>query len=433
MKYKPRILVLTLSFGAGHLSAAQSIIGEFQKQMPDADLRLVDALADCRFLFRVFYVWTYWAMIRYAPHLWERFFNSRIENRDEQTAPGWMWRKGCRKVFDEIREFQPDLIVAAEVGACEIAVIARRDNLTAAEILNVITDFEAEPIWVKPEISAFAVATEQVKKQLQSWGAKKEKVIICGIPINESFAKKYEANETKLRFGLDARPVVLLMGGGMGPTRMDEVAKMLLQLGENLQIVALPGKDKTAEMKLKKLSNSATVTINVFSWTSLIAPLMQTAQILATKPGGVTLSEAAACGLPLVLFDAIPGPENANAAHFVEAGAAFLTKDSKDTAAKIIRLLQDGDKLRQMSESCRQLTRPQASRKIVELARQKINLTNNKDKILISPKKLSVSRRALAAWRKLKRQENLRSFFVLHSKRKKSAEKVELLLPEVEI
>ena len=380
MSEKPRILVLTLSFGAGHVSAAQSIVAEFRKQIPEADVRLTDALENCSLSFKAFYVWTYWAMIRYAPSVWEKFFSSRIERRDEQTAPVWIWKKGCRKVFDEIRNFQPDLIVAAEVGASEIAVIARRENVTNAAIVNVITDYEAEPIWVKSEISAYAVATESVKKQLENWGANAEKIEVCGIPLNENFARKYDADETRKQFGLDARPIVLLMGGGMGPTRMAEVAAELLQKGVNLNIVALPGKDQSAAAKLKKLSSSETTNLHVIGWTNLIAPLMQIARILATKPGGVTLSEAAVCSLPLVLFDGIPGPEDANAARFVEAGAAVATENPPETADEILRLLKDDEQLRAMSEKCAALARPNAARIIVETARREMSLSTPKSK-----------------------------------------------------
>ena len=374
MNAKPRITVLTLSFGAGHVSAAQSVASEFQKQIPECEVRLIDALENCSLAFKAFYVWTYWAMIRYAPRVWEKFFNSRIERDDKQTAPVWIWKKGCRKVFDEIRNFQPDLIVAAEVGASEIAVIARRENLTNAPIVNVITDYEAEPIWVKPEISAYAVATESVEKQLENWGANAEKIEVCGIPLNESFARKHDANETRKQFNLDARPIVLLMGGGMGPTRMAEVAAHLLQSGKDLQIVALPAKDKKAQAALGKLQNSLTVSLHVIGWTNAVAELMQTAQILATKPGGVTLSEAVACALPLVLFDRIPGPEDANTARFVEAGAALSTENPQETAEEIVRLLRDDEKLRAMAFNCRKLARPNSVKRIVELARKTINL-----------------------------------------------------------
>ena len=367
MSEKPRILILTLSFGAGHISAAQAVAAEFEKQIPTADVRTIDTLKNCSLCFRAFYVWTYWAMIRRAPRLWNKFFAARVERRDEQTAPVWMWRRGCRKVFEEINTFQPQIIVAAEVGACEIAVIARREKLTNAEIVNVITDFEAEPIWVKPEISAFAVASEKVKKQLENWGANAEKIAVCGIPLNASFSEIHDVNKTKSHFDLDSRPIVLLMGGGMGPTRMDEVAARLLEKGADLQIVALPAKDAKAKAALNKLQNSPTVSLRVINWMNSIAGLMQAADILATKPGGLTLSEAAACGVPLVLFDSIPGPEVQNAQWFVGQGAGIQTNGSDETASEILRLLKNQSERARMSENVKMLAQIGASEKIVGL------------------------------------------------------------------
>lgn len=396
-----RIMILTLSFGSGHIRAAQSIVAELQNQMPEADLKLIDALEECRLFFRAFYVWTYWLMIRYAPGLWNKFFRARLERRDEQSAPVWTWRKGCPEVFENIRRFQPDLIIACEVGASEIAVIARRARLTNAEVVNVITDFEAEPIWVKPEIAMFSVPTNRVAEQLQSWGAEIEKIKVCGIPLDASFGEEHNAEKTRARFNLDARPIVLLMGGGMGPTRMSEVAARLLQTGANFQIVALPAKDEKAKTELEKLQNSPTVSLHVVGWTSLIAELMQAADVLATKPGGLTLSEAAACNLPCVLFDAIPGPEEENARWFVGQGAGIKTRGSEETAFEILRLLENPRERRQMSECAGKLARIDASEKIVNAVLETLANAEAVEKIFSPSKRLSAYRKMSAAWRKM--------------------------------
>lgn len=359
-----RILILTLSFGSGHIRAAQSVARELVCRMPDAEIRLTDALEHCSLPFRAFYVWTYWWMIRRAPRLWKRFFESRLKRRDEFTAPVWIWKKGCKRVFSEIKNFQPDAIIACEVGASEIAVIARRGNLTNAEIVNVITDFETEPIWVKPEICAFAVANETVKNQLQNWGADAEKIKICGIPLDESFDKIYDAQKTREQFNLDARPIVLLMGGGMGPTRMSEVAARLLRDGSDFQIVALPAKDRKAKAELEKLQNSPTVSLRIVGWTNSIAKLMQAAAVLATKPGGLTLSEAAACSVPLVLFDSIPGPEETNARWFAGQGAGVQTRGSEETAFEILRLLGNQQERARLATNIKKLAQTGASEKI---------------------------------------------------------------------
>ena len=372
MSAAPRILILTLSFGAGHLSAARNVAAEIRRRLPAAEVRSIDALENCSLPFRALYVWTYWWMIRYAPRLWNRFFRARLERRDEQTAPVWMWQKGCRKVFAEIERFQPDAIVAAEVGASEIAVIARRAHLTRAPIVNVITDFEAEPIWVKPEIAAFAVPNREVAAQLQNWGANAAQIKICGIPLDASFSFRHDSEKVKKQFDLDEKPVVLLMGGGMGPTVMDEVAARLLEKGENLNVVALVGRDERARRKLGKLSDSATVNLKILNWTNEVVALMQAAWILVTKPGGLTLSEAAACGVPLVFFDAIPGPEESNAELFAAAGAGVSTRGASATAAEVLRLLKNQNELSAMAENCRRLARPNAAAAIAGLVLESI-------------------------------------------------------------
>ena len=370
-----RILVLTLSFGSGHVRAAQVVALALSRESPNTVIRIVDALENCRFLFRVFYVWPYWMMIRHAPRLWDKFFHARVVRKDEQTAPVWAWRHGCKQVFSEIKAFQPDAIVACEVGASEIAVIARRDNLTNAEIFNVITDWEVEPVWGKPEISGFAVATQEVKTQLQDWEISGGKIKVCGIPIDVSFSEKHDAKCTKLRFGLDSRPIVLLMGGGMGPTRMDEVANKLLKTEKDLQVVALPGNDKRAAARLKALPKSSSVKLKVLNWTDQVAALMQISSILVTKPGGLTLSEAAACRVPLVLFDPIPGPEESNAARFIEAGAAIMTRGSDETAAAVLRLLGERVGLCEMSANIAKLAHPDAATEIANFILEKIGAT----------------------------------------------------------
>jgi len=134
------ILVLTLSFGSGHVQAARTIAREIKRQAPYAEVSVLDALADCRFLFRAFYVWPYWAMVRYAPALWDRFFTRRTASMKQDTAPAWAFRFGCPRVFREIVDFKPDAIVATEVAACELAAMAKRDGLTPARIISVITD-----------------------------------------------------------------------------------------------------------------------------------------------------------------------------------------------------------------------------------------------------------------------------------------------------
>ena len=229
---RPHVLVLTMSFGSGHLRAAAAVAEALRDDMPDADVRIVDALEGCNPLFRAFYVWPYWAMLRYAPWVWDRFFAARLKNKADKTAPAWAFRLGCRRAFDAIARFDPDVILASEVAGCEIATIARHRGLTAAPIVNLITDHQAEPVWVKPDIHAYAVGSTAVRDQLCEWGAPWDRITVTGIPTAAVFQAPHDPAATRARHGIPAdRPFVLLMGGGMGPTRMDLVRRGCVQPG----------------------------------------------------------------------------------------------------------------------------------------------------------------------------------------------------------
>ena len=361
--------MLTLSFGSGHVRAAQAVADELSRQAPASRVLVVDALEECLAFFRAFYEWPYWLMLRYAPALWDRFSTARVNQKHQGTAPAWAFRIGCPKVFATIQSFNPDVIVAAEVAACEMAVLARRMGLTQAPILSLITDYEAEPIWVKPEVDAFAVPDENVRTELIAWGAAANRISLRGIPVDRAFDTVHDPTTIRgLHEVNEGAPIVLLMGGGMGPTRMDEVARRLAEHKVPMHIVAIAGKDKQAHRKLKSLSVERPVSLSVLSWTDDVAALMQAAAILVTKPGGLTIAEAALCSLPTVFFNPIPGAEFVNARRVVDAGAGVLTKDSSETANIIVSLLGNERGRHAMALAANAMARPAARREIAQLA-----------------------------------------------------------------
>lgn len=369
MKDERRIFILTLSFGSGHVRAAHAIEAEIRRSAPQTKLCLVDALKVCRPLFLIFYVWPYWMMVRYAPLLWKRFFEARVARKSKQTAPAWAFQYGCRRVFQEIAQFKPDTIVAVEVAACEIAVIAKRSGLTTARIINVITDHEAEPVWVKPEVELYVVADQRVHKQICAWGAPPEKVAILGIPTDAGFNIAHDPAVIRKRYGIEEDlPIVLLMGGGQGPTRMYKIAGRLCQRRVPMHIVAIAGRDARVEKRLRRIRPGNRTRLHVLGWTDNVAGLMQAADLLVTKPGGLTLAEAARCALPVIMYDGIPGPESLNAERFASVGAGVVTRDAGETAAAVENLLQDKHALTAMSLRAKRLARPDAATAIASLA-----------------------------------------------------------------
>ena len=125
MNVEPRILVLTLSFGSGHLRASQTIAKELKHLAPGAQVAVIDALERCRWWFYAFYATPYWLMVHYFPRAWRRLFEMRVTNRHARTAPEWAFRAGCAQVFEAIRQVNPDAIVAVEVTYQTTAIAGR--------------------------------------------------------------------------------------------------------------------------------------------------------------------------------------------------------------------------------------------------------------------------------------------------------------------
>jgi processive 1,2-diacylglycerol beta-glucosyltransferase len=250
-----------------------------------------------------------------------------------------------------------------------MAAIARRLGLTRAPILSVITDYESEPIWVQPEVALFTVPDESVRTEMISWGAPADRISICGIPVNPAFDVLQNPKATLLHHGIsDNAPMVLLMGGGMGPTRMDQVVERLGESNTPMHIVAVAGKDKRALSRLERVKVKAPVSLRVVGWTNEVPALMQVARILVTKPGGLTIAEAALCSLPLVFFDPIPGAEFVNARRMVDAGAAVVTQGPTETVRAVTSLLKDEKSTDVMALRSQTMARPNARREIASLA-----------------------------------------------------------------
>jgi processive 1,2-diacylglycerol beta-glucosyltransferase len=135
-----------------------------------------------------------------------------------------------------------------------------------------------------------------------------------------------------------------------------------------MHIIAATGHDKKMRRRLALLRAWPPVSLLVLGWTEDVAPLMQAASVLVTKPGGLTTAEAAMSGLPIVIFDAIPGPEQRNAARLIETGAGVLTNGATETAARVLSLLRDERTRRIMAVRAKGLARPDAAATIARLA-----------------------------------------------------------------
>lgn len=365
-----RIAILTLSVGSGHVQAAKVIERALDDGAEPVEVRTFDAIDLAHRWFLWLYVQPYWWMLRHAPGIWRRLFEHRQRKLHKSTAPHWMFRRGCVEVLRQLKAFSPHLIIATEIGAAEIAALGKREGWFNAPLLAVQTDLETEPPWVQREIDIYCVATEHARIQFIEWGISPNRILVCGIPIDPAFALPFDRPELLRALGLDLnRPVVLVMGGGMGPAPLDEIVQSLEKCRLPLQVLVVAGQDLAMRARVEALHGKVALNLFTFGWTDNVPELMAAANLLITKPGGVTTAEALAAGLPMILTHPIPGPEEGQIRFLEQNGVAFRAKSLADIPQLTSKLLGDSSRMVDIAQRARELSRPEASHAIAQVGR----------------------------------------------------------------
>jgi processive 1,2-diacylglycerol beta-glucosyltransferase len=363
-----RIFILTLSVGAGHLRAAEVLQCALHDCIDPVEVRLLDALKAARSWFPTLYVRPYWWLLRRAPGLWRWLFERRQNKLHRATAPRWVFRRGCREVLEQLKAYAPHLVIANEIGALEIAALGKREGWFHAPILAVHTDFQTEPPWVQAEVDVYCVGSEEARSQLVNWGTSPNRILVCGIPVDPAFAIPFDKSELRRALGLDGqRPVVLVMGGGMGPAPLDAIVGSLELCGFPLQVLVVAGHDRTLRRALEHLRRKVTLDLRVFGWTDTIPELMGVADLLITKPGGLTTAEALSAGLPMIVTHPIPGPEERHVHYLAQQGVAVQAKTLEEIPRLVTRMLSKPENLAELSRRQRDMSRPDAAHAIAQV------------------------------------------------------------------
>jgi processive 1,2-diacylglycerol beta-glucosyltransferase len=381
-----RIAILTLSIGSGHVRAAQAIQRALAEGNGPVEARVLDVLHTARSWFLWLYVRPYWWMLRHALWLWRGLFERRQRKLHRSTAPHWVFRRGCVEVLKQLQALVPHLVVATEIAAAEIAALGRREGWFNAPILVAQTEFQTERPWAQPEIDVYCVGSDEAKAQLVGWGISPNRVLVSGIPVDPVFALPYDKAELLRALGLDAqRPVVLVMGGGMGPAPLDKIVESLDLCSLPLQVLAVSGHDREMKDRLERLRGKLTLDLHAFGWTETMPELMAVADLLITKPGGLTVGEALAARLPMLLTSPIPGPEERHVRYLEQNGVAVYARTREEIPHLVSALLSNRPKLQAMRQQASARSRPEAARTVAQVARALLERASYIDLLATAP------------------------------------------------
>ena len=350
------------SEGTGHRAAAEALGEAFLSYNPGGRFHCFDLLDFIPSLLKFTVSQSYVAMARYAPWLWGAFYWSSDRKGFSASALGETHDCLCRLYLPKFVRLMDALRVEAIAfthyfGAAETAKL-EEGNIP---VFSVDTDFESHRFQRRAEF-AWSFSGSEVSVRLRvDEGIHNTNAL--GIPIASKYKDRPSREEARMRLGIggDER-VILVSGGGIGAGHLFAAAKSLASREDQLVIVICGGNAKQyARMKgYFRYKNNVWVEGFVRNMEDYYAA----ADAAVMKPGGLSTSEALCFGLPMLLFDPVPGQEELNLAYLTSHGAArHLTKAS--FAAEAVEAIFDGDSARKMHEAALGIARPNAADEII--------------------------------------------------------------------
>lgn len=298
-----------------------------------------------------------------------------------------------RRVVAAAEAQPPDVVVSVHPLMVRAAIAARRQSSFLADkpIVTVVTDLvDVHRVWVADGVDHYVAGSEAAAATLMRYGVAPQRIARLGIPLRPEYGRRHvpttppgphdpteseeakPASQTEMRRRLDLNPqlpLVLFMGGGAGAgslvKRVRAVAALAQQTGREFQIAVVTGSNVRSRNALEGIAWP--LPVQVYGYVPSTADLMTAADIVATKPGSVTVSEALAVGRPLVLSRPAGGQEAGNIPYVVQGQAGFYAPSPQETADASALLLQQPDICWEMGQRAARLGAPDATRRTLDL------------------------------------------------------------------
>ena len=368
-----KILVLSAAVGAGHLRAAQAVELALRQLAPGAEVRNVDVLTLTNAAFRKVYGEAYLDLVNKAPHVLGFFYDLL----DRPRRPGSKrdrlrlaaQKMNLAKLCDLLECQRWDVVVNTHFLPPEIIRDLKRKGKLSLPQITVVTDFDAHGLWVNDPLDQYCAATREAGAYLEALGVPGDHVTVTGIPIHPVFAKPRDRGECLKNHGLTGdRPVVLQLAGGFGVGPIEKLFRAILSIEQPLEVVVVAGRNEKVKQQLVDIEVPVRHRAKVMGFTDKIDELMAAADVVVSKPGGLTSSEVLARGAAMAIVNPIPGQESRNSDYLLEHGAAIKINNAATLPLKLGELLGDAKRLETLKRNARKIAKPQAAFDVARLA-----------------------------------------------------------------
>jgi len=372
---KPRILFLFSDTGGGHRSAAEAIIEAINHNYGDRVLvEMVDFFKEHAPppLDRVpeFYP----QMVR-VPQAWGWGYRISNGHRRSRLITDTLWPYVQFSARELVRKHPSDLIVS--VHPLVTAPILKALGKNHPPFITVVTDLvTTHALWYHRRVSLCLVPTEAAEIRALQFGLRPEQVKVVGLPVAERFCRPpgdREILREKLGWPQDL-PVVILVGGGDGLGPIKKTAQAIASLGLRLALVIITGRNQDLKKTLEAIRWPMPTFI--YGFVREMPDYMRAADILVTKAGPGTISEALNAGLPMILYSRLPGQEDGNVAFVVSEGAGVWAPSAELIASALSNWIHHPEKREKAAAESRRLAYPQAAQTIAQITAEHVGIRN---------------------------------------------------------
>lgn len=362
-------LILSCGTGGGHDSAARAVLEEMEARGHRAVMLNPYTLKSNQLAEDINKI--YITVARDAPRAFGTVYRlGDLCRRLPFRSPVYFVNRRMNAVLRHYLETHYfDVILMTHVFPAEILTNMKRHGIAVPKTIFVATDYVCVPFTEETECDAYVIPAKDLTGDFVGRGIPREKIYPYGIPTKSDFAVREFKPDIKRRLGLDAgKQHILITGGSMGGGKIEKAITKLCDhfCGRaNVELIVVCGSNKGLYEKLSAQQNTG---VKVIGYTDDMASYIKASDLFITKPGGLSSTEAAVSGVPILHTQAIPGCESHNAQYFSDRGMSISGDITEDMLCQIEKILNDSRVRSAMIASQKRYIDPQASAKICELA-----------------------------------------------------------------
>ena len=375
-----KILIFYASYGGGHLSAANSIKDYLSSNYENIDVELIDCMKYINKPIEKITTTAYNEMAKKAPWAWGKIYSdsqkgplAHITTRSNQVF--------AIKLLRLLREKKPDLIISTHPFGSQMCSYLKRKGKITSKIATILTDFAPHDQWLvgSDYTDYFFVAHNKMKEYLISKNIPENKIFATGIPISNKFLETFDTSKilNSLSLKENLKTVLFFAGGkfGLGKSRTLEIFNTLVNDFNNIQVIAISGKNKKMYEEFNQIVKIAnkTIFIKIFEFVNNVPELMAVSDVVITKPGGLTTTESLVSGLPMIIINPIPGQEEENAQFLEHSNVGIWLKKQMNITKTISNFLSDNKKLKQMKENTKKISNRNSTKDICTILEAGLN------------------------------------------------------------